>query len=156
MEMMPWLGSGSMSKKSKTSVGIEFATEEGLDGWDILRMRMLEQAMVDYTKAYKYLSRIKKLPADFSKWADKDYRLAYHHISDIRTIYEVQRFLKSKWFATLYSDLDPDQIKNTLQNKCKATYGALIGHDRIDKIRAALRKWLVTTAPYKRKGLRNG
>jgi len=156
MEVMPWLGSGSMSKKAKTAVGIEFATEEGLDEWEVLAMRIIEQAMVDYAKAWKYLARIKKLPADFSKWSDKDYRMAYYHLNDIKTIYEIERFLKSNWFAFLYSELDPDLIRTTLQNKCKATYGALIGNDRIRKINAILKGWLTTNAPYKRKGLRNG
>lgn len=154
MEVMPWLGSGSMSKKAKTSVGIEFATEEGLNEWEVLTLRIVEQAMVDYTKAYKYLSRIKKLPADFNKWSDKDYRMAYYHLNDIKTIYEVERFLKSRWFAFLCPDLDPDLIKVTLQNKCKATYGALISHDRISKINAILHGWI--PSHYNRKGLRNG
>ena len=71
-----------------------------------------------------------------------------------KTIYEIERFLRSRWFAFLYPDLDPDIIKTTLQNKSKATYGALIGHDRINKINAKLKYWVPTH--YNRKGLRNG
>ena len=154
MEIMPWLGSGNRSKKAKTSVGIEFMTQEGLDEWECLALHIIEQAMVDYTNAWKYLSRLKKLPADFSKWSDKDYRMAYYHLNDIKTIYEIERFLKSRWFAFLYPDLDPNIIKTTLQNKSKATYGALIGHDRINKINAKLKYWVPTH--YNRKGLHNG
>ena len=133
---------GAFSKKSKTAIGIEFASEEGLDEWSVLRMRILQQAIADYAAAYKHLSLLKKLPTDFSLWDKRMYRYAYDHIRrEQKMMKDVINFLHSDWYKTLYADLNPDIVERQLIAKCKATYGAMIGEVRIKQIRKEVRKW---------------
>lgn len=118
------------SKKSKHDIGLDFSVDTGLDPIDIIRSRILQQAIIDYINAYKILANIKKFPVDISEWSTQQQKYVIkHYIKQIHMIADVHKFLKSEYFDILY-DLNPDTIEAALRLKCKNTYGMIPGDTR--------------------------
>ena len=135
---------GANGRRMKTEIGFDFPPDYDIPPYDVLRIRILQQAMVDYAQAYKHVCRIKKFPRNYEEWTPTQRRSAYSYFPKSRqTLGGVIAFLHSKWFGTLYygEGFDPDRIEARLKNKCRALYGKLPSESVMNDLDAKARSF---------------
>ena len=116
---------------------IDFLSDEGLEPEEILKLRIMQQSIIDYAMAYKVIVRICSNPGPVLTWSHDNIKYAKRHfLESLRDVESVIQFLHSDWFKMIYlNSLNGNYIAKEIKRKMEELYGEYPTQSRINQIR---------------------